>query len=78
MSAGAEVKEALEVAALVVSLGTLVFHFGVGHQRLKNLETRFAEFLAACKACKSGLDKEDKVLHGRITDHLVKENERRA
>lgn|GEM_PF-5312018 len=78
MSAGAEVKEVLEVAALAVSVGTLVFHFGVGHQRLKNLETRFSEFLAACKTCKSGLDAEDKVLHGRITDHLVKESERRG
>lgn len=75
MSAGAEVKEVLEVVALAVSLGTVVFHFGVSHQRIKAVERRqdeqakrFDEFLAACRNCKTALDAEDGEVHGRVTE----------
>jgi hypothetical protein len=74
VSAGAEVKAVLEVAALAVSLGTVVFHFGVSHQRIRAIERRqeeqakrFDEFMAACKHCKADLDAEDSAVHGRVT-----------
>jgi hypothetical protein len=66
----ASLKEGLEVAALVVPLGALLFNLGVTLQRIKNLETRFMEFLANCKDCKKELAEEDKELHKRVTDHL--------
>lgn len=64
----AEAKELLEVAALVVPLATVVFQVGVHHQRLKNLEQRFAAFIENCIGCKSHLQDEDDTLHGRITE----------
>lgn len=76
-----EFKELLEWSALVVSLGTVAFHYGVGHQRIKAVEQRqdeqakrfdeqarrFDEFMAACKGCKADLDAEDSEVHGRVT-----------
>lgn len=69
-----EYKELLEVVALAVSLGTVVFHFGVSHQRIKAVERRqddqakrFDEFMAACRNCKADLDAEDGEVHGRVT-----------